>query len=414
MTDPAMTPGAVPAMSTSASRPPVCPCRQYRYSAPGVATTLYSRLVGVTAGLGVPSTTTGYIQRRLQLAGANSNSSVLFPADTIVRVHRHSRGIPRLINTVCENALITAYARQARSVTPDIIEDIAADFRLGVVHQPKADAPAVTRKATRGEQRKLCSSCMTICRNCNRARENHGQPQQPEPLNMSRIFEALQRSESERSGTPLAPPALATELLQAVEREASATAPKDFPAIELADKISLRRNSLKTNSQRQLENNDLSRFQSLPVSLPQDSKLVCLTAPESFGAEKFRFLGVRLRQLQHSRPLKKLLITSTIPEEGKSTVSANLATILARKQQPKILLLDGDLRRPSLSKQFGLGKLPGLSEWLHGEPRPIEHIYRLEGPNLWFLPAGRPPENPLELMQSGRLSRLMESTLSLV
>jgi hypothetical protein len=80
--------------------------------------------------------TRGYIQRRLQLAGANCNSTVLFPADTIVRIHRHSRGIPRLINTVCENALITAYARQARSVTPDIIEDIAADFRLGVVHQP--------------------------------------------------------------------------------------------------------------------------------------------------------------------------------------------------------------------------------------------------------------------------------------
>ena len=152
----------------------------------------------------------------------------------------------------------------------------------------------------------------------------------------------------------------------------------------------------------------MSQFQSLPVALPPDSKLICLTAPESLGAEKFRFLGVRLRQLQQTRPLKKLLITSTIPEEGKSTVSANLATILARKQQPKILLLDGDLRRPSLSKQFGLGKLPGLSEWLHGEPRPITHIYRLEGPNLWFLPSGHPPENPLELMQSGRLSKLME------
>jgi general secretion pathway protein A len=75
--------------------------------------------------------TKGYIQRRLQLAGGNSNSTVLFPADTIVRVYRHSHGIPRLINTVCENGLITAYARQARSVTPDIIEDIAADFRLG-------------------------------------------------------------------------------------------------------------------------------------------------------------------------------------------------------------------------------------------------------------------------------------------
>ena len=220
---------------------------------------------------------------------------------------------------------------------------------------------------------------------------------------MSRIFEALQRSESERLGTPVAAPALATEFLQVVEREANASAPRDFPAIELPRQDFAQ----KDFSQNEFAQNDLSQFQSLPVSLPQDSKLVCLTAPESFGAEKFRFLGVRLRQLQHSRPLKKLLITSTIPEEGKSTVSANLATILARRQQPKILLLEGDLRRPSLSKQFGLSSIPGLSEWLQGEPRPIKHIYRLEGPNLWFLPAGRPPENPLELMQSGRLSELL-------
>jgi capsular exopolysaccharide synthesis family protein len=226
---------------------------------------------------------------------------------------------------------------------------------------------------------------------------------------MSRIFEALQRSESERSGTPLAPSALATELLRAVEREASDLAPKDSPANELAGN-DFAETEFATNdlADEDFTNSDLSHFQSLPVSLPPDSKLICLTAQESLAAEKFRFLGVRLRQLQQTRLLKKLLITSTIPEEGKSTVSANLATILARKQQPKILLLDGDLRRPSQSKQFGLSKLPGLSEWLLGEPCPIKHIYRLEGPNLWFLPAGRPPENPLELMQSGRLSKLME------
>jgi general secretion pathway protein A len=86
--------------------------------------------------------TSGYIHRRLQLAEADSSSTALFPAETIARVHRHSRGIPRLINTICENGLITAYAREARSVTPEIIEDIAADFRLGVVHQPKAEPAA--------------------------------------------------------------------------------------------------------------------------------------------------------------------------------------------------------------------------------------------------------------------------------
>jgi hypothetical protein len=56
----------------------------------------------------------------------------LFPPETIAAVHQHSRGLPRLVNTVCENALIAAYARQMRSVSPNIIDDIATDFRLGI------------------------------------------------------------------------------------------------------------------------------------------------------------------------------------------------------------------------------------------------------------------------------------------
>jgi general secretion pathway protein A len=82
--------------------------------------------------------TTGYIQRRLQLAGASAQSSTLFPPDTMARVFRHSSGIPRLINTVCENALITAFARQSQVVTPDIIDEVASDFRLNITHTPKA------------------------------------------------------------------------------------------------------------------------------------------------------------------------------------------------------------------------------------------------------------------------------------
>jgi general secretion pathway protein A len=82
--------------------------------------------------------TTGYIQRRLQLAGASSNNTQLFPPETMARVYRHSSGIPRLINTVCENALITAFARQSQTVSPDIIDEVAADFRLSVVHAPKS------------------------------------------------------------------------------------------------------------------------------------------------------------------------------------------------------------------------------------------------------------------------------------
>src|SRR5271169_5896591 len=75
--------------------------------------------------------TRGYIERRLQLAGS-PNPATLFPKETVVAVYRHCGGIPRLINTICENALIAAYSKQAAIVTPEIIDAIAADFRLGV------------------------------------------------------------------------------------------------------------------------------------------------------------------------------------------------------------------------------------------------------------------------------------------
>lgn len=199
---------------------------------------------------------------------------------------------------------------------------------------------------------------------------------------MSNIFEALQKSEAERSqnGQPSLLPA---ELLRAAERDTASFEPEEAPA-------------------------NLERFPSVKISPLPNSKLLSLTDTESLAAEKFRFFGVRLRQLQQVRAFKKVLITSSIPEEGKSMICANLAVILARKKRQKVLLLEGDLRRPVLPGRLGLGRLNGLSEWLQGESESIPDIYHLEGLNLWLLPAGHAPENPLEMMQSGRLQGLMD------
>lgn len=87
--------------------------------------------------------TRGYIERRLQIAGANSHLGQLFPPLTVAAVYRHSRGFPRLINTICENALVTAYAKQVRSITPEIIHGVADDLRLGVVQQPRFENNAI-------------------------------------------------------------------------------------------------------------------------------------------------------------------------------------------------------------------------------------------------------------------------------
>jgi general secretion pathway protein A len=83
--------------------------------------------------------TTAYIDQRLQIAGRGSSPKPLFPARTIESVYLHSRGFPRLINTICENALITAYAKHLPNVPPDIIEDVAKELRLDVVYKSEAD-----------------------------------------------------------------------------------------------------------------------------------------------------------------------------------------------------------------------------------------------------------------------------------
>jgi general secretion pathway protein A len=74
-----------------------------------------------------------YIDHRLQVAGADLSRVTLFPDTTVKKIFDYSKGFPRLINTVCENSLITAYARQEQSVTPNIIDEVAREFRLGII-----------------------------------------------------------------------------------------------------------------------------------------------------------------------------------------------------------------------------------------------------------------------------------------
>jgi capsular exopolysaccharide synthesis family protein len=216
---------------------------------------------------------------------------------------------------------------------------------------------------------------------------------------MSNIFDALQRAEGGNTGADGSGLLLATELLQAAEEKmrGSALSVEQQPSIEAFD----------ANPPTPASTEDIERCPVLAVSIREESRLVSVAEEGSLGAEKFRFLAVRLRQLRQNRPLKKILITSTIPQEGKSTVAANLACTLARRRQQKTLLLEGDLRRPNITNQLGIGRIPGLCEWLNGQSESI-NIYKLQGLGLWILPAGAAPQNPLELMQSGKLSVLME------
>jgi capsular exopolysaccharide synthesis family protein len=243
---------------------------------------------------------------------------------------------------------------------------------------------------------------------------------------MSHIFDALQRSESERPEIAPAQVSEATELLRRAERRASSNwetvilANKNIAAdgTELDNSIGLKvaaraaaaQDATPFNERTSVdrESDIFSRFASLQIKLAPQNRLVCFSDDDSPAAEAFRLLAVRLRNLRRDRQLKKVLITSTVPQEGKSMVAANLACTLALTTQQKILLLEGDLRRPSLSGKFGLGRNPGLFECLRGERALTKCIYSLKGASLWLLPAGSGQSNPLELLQSSQLSEVVD------
>ena len=126
------------------------------------------------------------------------------------------------------------------------------------------------------------------------------------------------------------------------------------------------------------------------------------------GTEEFRTLRSRLYGMRENGSLKKLLITSALPKEGKSFVAVNLAQVLVRQHGRRVLLIDGDLRGPRLHQAFGTESSPGLVNFLTGESDEFSIIQRGPIENLYFLPAGRSVSNAPELVSNGRLKMLLQ------
>jgi capsular exopolysaccharide synthesis family protein len=139
------------------------------------------------------------------------------------------------------------------------------------------------------------------------------------------------------------------------------------------------------------------------------SRLVALTDPNSLGAEKFRALVVRLDHVHKQRQLKSLQVTSSVVNEGKTLVSANLAITLAKYSRSRTLLIEGDLHRPALASLFGLRELQGLSHWWSGENQDIGcFLRRLNDMPLCFLAAGKAHDQPSDILHSARFAEAFE------
>jgi capsular exopolysaccharide synthesis family protein len=145
----------------------------------------------------------------------------------------------------------------------------------------------------------------------------------------------------------------------------------------------------------------LESVSSATMELPAKSHLVALTEPKGLAAEKFRALVARLETLRGDSELKSLLITSSVGGEGKTLVTGNLAVTLAKHSGAKVLVIEGDLHRPSLASLLGLKRSQGICHWWASRQENIAHyVYRINGMPLWFLGVGEPCDQPSQILQS--------------
>ncbi len=128
----------------------------------------------------------------------------------------------------------------------------------------------------------------------------------------------------------------------------------------------------------------------------------------SVGAEKFRTLRSRLYQIASAQPLKRILITSSTPAEGKTFVAANLAQSFTRQENRRVLLIDADLRASRLHLHLGASEKPGLSDYLHGDVDEYQVTQMEKDGNLCLIPGGREVSNPSELLHSDRMKQLLD------
>ena len=137
--------------------------------------------------------------------------------------------------------------------------------------------------------------------------------------------------------------------------------------------------------------------------------LPAIKNPNSGIAESFRLLKTNLRNIIETPLRYTVSINSMVPGEGKSFISSNFAAILSLSaSDKKVILIEGDLRKPRLSNLFGNNDNVGLSSYLQNKNEYREIITRTAAPNLFFIPSGEIPPNPNELLETDRFRKLIE------
>ena len=155
---------------------------------------------------------------------------------------------------------------------------------------------------------------------------------------------------------------------------------------------------------------DFDSLSWLVPKVPLRQVICILGAGQEPVREQFRLLRARLEDARRVRPLKTVLVTSSLPEEGKSFVSLNLAETISQRGRNKVLLLEADLRRPSCCSGLELSPVAGLAECFASNDPVANFVYRISGLGLCLMPAGARVAAGTELLASRRMSHVLAET----
>jgi protein-tyrosine kinase len=227
---------------------------------------------------------------------------------------------------------------------------------------------------------------------------------------VSKIFEALQKTESGAAEIALsllgedtfpAEPAAATPETVTLPQEAQRQEVPQYEAPQYET----------TQAQHVTEvpptaPTPVSQMRVESVHLAEGSPLLPFDGSDPGAAEQYKMMRTKLRH--HPDQPRMLLVSSPMPGDGKTISAANLASALALQADLRVLLVDSDFRRSTLTGVLGLPKTPGLSEVLRGEATLESALISVEQfPNLYFLPSGGPVRNPSELLTTAKWQELL-------
>ena len=215
---------------------------------------------------------------------------------------------------------------------------------------------------------------------------------------MSRIHEALKKAQEQRAleQPTAAAVALPERMVASVPPPPAFATPKPLPKATDASGELLR-----------YEN--LLELCAKPTWKPEPSIDLFAHGEEgAHGTERLRTLRSRLYQIRATRELKKIVVTSALPAEGKTFVACNLAQVIVRQPDRRVLLIDADMRCPRLHFALGAPKTPGLTEYLRGEAKLEEVVQHGGHQNLFFIAAGSEVTNPGELTAGVNFKQLLQ------